>query len=121
MLIGRAMGGHSSKHAEQGPSAEVRASDVSQQSKKAGSREKRGGGPPVFCNCSFQEGLSPLILQVRNAEDLRAHFSHLRIVKDLRKRPCLDAPTPRLSTSDDKLLVRERRHPQRRTPVGLYG
>src|SRR5207245_6152768 len=27
---------------------------------------------------------------------------------------------PRLSTSDDELLVRERRHPQRRTPVGLY-
>ncbi len=93
MLIGRVMGGHSSKHAEQGPSAEVRASDVSQQSKKAGSREKRGGGPPVFCNCSFQEGLSPLILQVRIAEDLRAHFSEVHIVKDLRKRPCLDAPT----------------------------
>src|SRR5712692_6085192 len=46
MLIGRVMGGHSSKHAEQGPSAEVRASDVSQQSKKAGSREKPGGLPP---------------------------------------------------------------------------
>ena len=87
------MGGHSSRHAAAGATGGSLVPAISQGSKEAGSRRKGGGRPPVFCNCSFQEGLSPLILQVRIAEDLRAHFSEVHIVKDLRKRPCLDAPT----------------------------
>ena len=33
-----------------------------------------GGTPRYFCNCSFQEGLSPMILQVRIAWGLGRHF-----------------------------------------------
>jgi len=57
------MGGHSSEacgsrgHRRKfGPSDEP----AEQGGRKKG--EKEGGGPQVFCKCSFQEGLSPVIL-----------------------------------------------------------
>ena len=53
--------------------------------KVKGKSEEQGGGgrPPVFCNCSFQEALTPMILQVQILRNLRAHFSQVRTLKGL--------------------------------------
>src|SRR5437870_9616060 len=49
--------------------------DEDPRKKAKGKRQKAGGDPPVFCKCSFQGALSPIISQVRILKDLRAHFS----------------------------------------------
>ena len=53
--------------------------------KVKGKSEEQGGGdrPPVFCKCSFQETLTPMILQVQILRNLRAHFSQVRTLKGL--------------------------------------
>ena len=50
---------------------------------KQAEREKAKGSPPVFCKCSFQEALTPMILQVRILRNLRTHFSQVRTLKGL--------------------------------------
>jgi len=36
--------------------------------------ERKGGTPHFFGNCSFQETLSPMILELRIPKGLRTHF-----------------------------------------------
>ena len=47
-------------------------------------RQGGGGTPHIFCKCSFQETLSPMILELRIPKGLQGRFSDVRILKGLR-------------------------------------
>jgi len=67
-----------------------------------------GGTPRYFCNCSFQEGLSPMILQVRIARDLGRHFfasAHCKGLADFGERQSI-APPWGMSPVRNRIIAR---------------
>src|SRR2546425_10201476 len=53
----------------------------------AQTKQKPRGDPHFLGNCSFQETLSPMILELRIPKGLQGRFSDVRILKGLRARP----------------------------------